>query len=64
MFDAVICVIQQRNHSYFRFRYLLTSRLLVPDDFPAITASHQTLAERFAHGFSMISFVTFRPVKP
>ena len=60
MFDAATYAALRRDRFRIHFQYLLASKHVVPYDFFAITAGHQTLAQRFAHIPSVTDFGMFR----
>jgi len=64
MFDATTYAALRRDRFRIHFQYLMASERAVPYDFFAITAGHQTLAQRFAHIPSVTDFSLFRLLKP
>ena len=61
MFAAPAYAALRRDRFRIHFQYLMASERAVPYDFFAITAGHQTLAERFADLPSVTGFKGFQP---
>lgn len=63
MFGASAYAALRRDRFRIHFQYLMASERAVPYDFFAITAGHQTLAQRFASLPSVTGFQGFQPFK-
>ena len=63
MFEAPVYTALRRDRFRIHFQYLMASERNVPYDFFAITAGHQTLAQRFASLPSVTGFQGFQPFK-
>ena len=63
MFEAPAYATLRRDRFRIHFQYLMASERAVPYDFFAITAGHQTLAQRFADLPSVTGFKGFQPFK-
>ena len=63
MFGASVYAALRRDRFRIHFQYLMASERAVPYDFFAITAGHQTLAQRFANLPSVTDFQGFQPFK-